>query len=100
MPDDYSMFFGRGGFGGINRTRPVKTVYVPIAASNNIQSSKESPAKTALPVYKEVKKRRKRKAKKRTAATASKNKPIRKSKRAKKPKASAKKSKIQKFSNF
>jgi len=92
MNNDSSLFFGGGGFGGINKARVMKTVFVPI--SNPIQ-----PKNTITEqVYKEpiTRKRAVRK-------TDSKRKKVTKKspkKQQQSKKQQAKKNKIDKFPNF
>ena len=92
MNNDSSMFFGGGGFGGINKARVMKTVFVPI--SNPIQAKNT----VSEQVYKEpiTRKRAVRKS-------DSKNKKVTKKstkKQQQSKKQQAKKNKIDMFPNF
>ena len=78
MDNDSYMFYGGGGFGGVNKAKEVRTVYVQMAHPR--LETETATSSTNEPVYKDQKPKRKQVKK-------------RKAKR-------AKKQKIQKYSNF
>ena len=93
MNNDNSLFFGGGGFGGINKAKVMKTVFVPISKPTEpINSSKEQ-------LYKEPIIR-----KKTIRNSPSKKKIVAKKRQAKnlvnKKKTHSKKNKIDMFQNF
>ena len=93
MNNDNSLFFGGGGFGGINKSKVMKTVFVPF-------SKPTQPINTSIEhVYKEpiIRKKtiRKSSSKKKIVAKKCQAKNL-----VKKKKSQAKKSKIDKIPNF
>jgi len=93
MNNDNSLFFGGGGFGGINKAKVMKTVFVPISKPTQpINTSIEQLYKEPIIRKKTIRKSPSKKkivAKKRQAKNL-----------VKKKKSHAKKSKIDKFQNF
>ncbi len=92
MNNDNSLFFGGGGFGGINKAKVMKTVFVPISKPTQpINASNEHVYKEPIIRKKTIRKSssKKKAAKKRQAKNL-----------VKKKKTQAKKSKIDKFQNF
>ncbi len=97
MNNDNSLFFGGGGFGGINKAKVMKTVFVPISKpTQSISPSKEQ-------LYKEPMIRKKTISKSSSKKKVAK-KIVAKKRQAKnlvnKKKTHSKKNKIDKFQNF
>ena len=98
MTNDNSLFFGGGGFGGINKAKVMKTVFVPISKpTQSISPSKEQLYKEPIIRKKTI---RKSPSKKKIVA----KKIVAKKRHAKnivnKKKTHSKKNKIDKFQNF
>ena len=94
MNNDNSLFFGGGGFGGINKARVMKTVFVPISKPTETNNaSKEHVYKEPITRKRTIRKRASKKKSEKKGQTK-----IRVKNQVKKTKP--KKNKIDKFQNF